>query len=73
MTRISNTFKGTNGTFTAVYFKRSGEWFPGVWDRQTDKRKYGIGCYSAYAAAGEAMDKAKLAAGDGAEMVLPNA
>ena len=71
MTNIGNTYEGRNGKFTGVYYKRSGEWCGGVWDRQTNKRKYGPSVRSAYAAAEYSGRTAERAAGDHAKMVLP--
>jgi len=71
MTRIGNTYKGPNGTFTSVHYRRNGEWFGGVWDRQTNKRTYGISVYGSGPAAEEGMRMAEEAAGPGSRMVLP--
>lgn len=70
MTRTSNSYTGDNGTFTAVYYRRSGEWFPGVFDWQTKKRTYASGVRSSWAAAEAAMEMAKKAAGENAMMIL---
>lgn len=70
MTNIGNTFTGQNGTFTGVWYKRNGEWFGGVWDRQTGKRVYGPSVRSAWAAATVAEDEARRAAGADAKMLL---
>ena len=71
MANIGNTFEGQNGKFTGVWYKRNGEWFGGVWDRQTNKRTYGLSVYSAYVAAKEGGEMAEKAAGEGAKMLLP--
>lgn len=70
MPQIGNTFTGANGTFTGCYYRRSGEWFPGVWDRQTGKRHYAVSVCNAWAAAGSAGDMANAKAGAGAEMAV---
>ena len=69
--QIGNTYKGDNGKFTSVYYKRDGGWHPGIWDRQTGKRTYGIAQCTSGAAAETSMQRAKEAAGVGAEMILP--
>ena len=71
MIRTANTFNGTNGSFTGVYYKRNGEWFPGVRDNQTGKRTYSASVRDSWCAATAAMDAAKAASGKGAQMVLP--
>lgn len=70
MTYFGNTYKGANGTFTGVRYKRDGAWFGGVHSAKTGKRTYGVAMRSAWDAAGYAEDQAKIAAGEGAEMVL---
>lgn len=67
---IGNTWKGENGTFTGVRYLRNAEWFGGVWDRQTDKRTYGIGLRTARDAAEVAEHVTKKAAGKNAVMQL---
>ena len=69
MAYTGNTWEGENGTFTEVRYFRNGEWFGGVWDRQTDKRTYGIGLRIARDAAEVAEHATKKAAGKNAEMV----
>jgi hypothetical protein len=71
MTRIGNTFEGQNGSFTSIYYKRAGEWFPGVRDNQTGKRTYSACVRDSWCAATAAMDAAQKAAGEGARLVLP--
>ena len=69
-TYTGSTFEGANGKFTAVRYKRNGEWFPGVWNRKTDKREFFAGCSTSGGAADTAARKAESAAGEGAKMAL---
>ena len=70
MINHGNTFTGKNGSFTSVYYKRNGEWFPGVQNNQTGKRVYGCSVRDSWCAATEAAVLAESAAGKGAKMVL---
>lgn len=70
MTNIGNTYEGSNGKFTGVWYKRNGEWFGGVWDRQDGKRVYGASVGTAWSAASVADDEARRAAGADAKMIL---
>ena len=69
MTRIGQTWEGANGTFTEVYYKRDSEWIGGVWDRQTNKCKYGHACNAERHAAAYARYVTKNTAGKDAKMV----